>query len=108
MPKPSKKRTAQCYFPCSKSDNPKKSAKKQNQKVTHNCLTPDEKAEKIKLLLADRQRILDNQLEEEHSYEALCLKHIIPGAVFFLREECLYQLLRKVYFSKRCYQMLSK
>ena len=84
----SPKRAALCSSPLFKSSSAKKSAKKQKQKLTRNCLTLDEKAEKIKLIQADCQRILDNELEEDHSYIALCLKHNLPRSCFFARGMC--------------------
>ena len=87
MPKTAKspKRAASRSSPHSKSGSTKKSVKKQKQKLTRNCLTPDEKAEKIKFIQVDRQHILDNELEEDHSYAARCLKHNLPRSVFFAR-----------------------
>ena len=102
-----KKRAAQRSSPHTKSGTPKKSVKRQKQKVTRNCLTPEAKAEKIQLIVSDRQRIIDNKLDEEHHYDALYVKHNLP-LVFFSQEKYLCQLPGNVYFSKQRYQMLSK
>jgi len=68
-----------------KSDSAKKqksgSAKK--QKLTRTCLSPEQKTEKIKLINADCQRIIDKNLDEDHSYDALCAKHNLPRSIFF-------------------------
>ena len=78
-----------------KAGTPKKSAKsakhakKQNQKVTRTCLSQEAKKQKIELILADRQRIIDNKTDEDHSINALCKKHNLPRSVYFReRDTC--------------------
>jgi len=83
MPSPSQKRASSSRNKARTPKKSAKSAKKQNQMVTRNCLTPEAKAEKIQLIVSDRQRIIDNKLDEEHSYDALCVKHNLPRSVFF-------------------------
>ena len=40
--------------------------------------------------MADRQRIIDNKLDEEHSFNALCVKHNLPLSFFFCeRDNCI-------------------
>jgi hypothetical protein len=68
-----------------KSAKSAKHAKKQKQKVTRICLSPEAKAQKIQLIVADRQRIIDNKTDEDHSINALCVKHNLPRSFFFVR-----------------------
>ena len=84
-----KKSTSKKSAKADKAGTPKKSAKsakhakKKNQKATRTILSPEEKKQKIQLIVADRQRIIANETDEDPSINALCIKHNLPRSVFF-------------------------